>query len=687
MSLSKTDSKQNSIPDTIRCPTCGTEVSTSVTNCPQDGTVLSKLLQPGAILSEKYEIIDYVGSGAMGVVYKAKQTYLNVMVAVKTLHPHAISPERVARLHAEARATFPLRHQNICSVLDFDFVSKNEPYLVMDFVDGSSLSSIIGQFGSVPIPSAIKLFLQTCDGLAYVHENGILHRDLKPSNIIVRDYNSKTPHVKIVDFGIAKSTAGGAANLTMTGEICGSPPYMSPEQVQGRAMDARSDVYSLGCVLYEALTGTPPFIGSSQIATMMMHVDTKIPRLSAVNKKRQFPPQLEEIVSIALAKDPDKRFQSARDFADALKQFQENTYKTSKNSVMTARYAGIGAVSLAIISAATFFVYSSFTRNPVPAPTATATISDQSTSVMPIFDGIGKTVVQSQLRANIHGGIILENQSGVSDEDLAILKGNKGVRILNIHGTPLTDKSLKYAMDNPIIAIRAGHSCVDSAGLAFICTHFPKLESLELEGLKQIKDNDLAQLKNLKNLKELNLSHSSLKDSQISYLTKLQMLDGLDIGYTFVSSDGLRQLEKAGFPRLRNLVAPRTTNFSQACLDFRSFPALESLNLDDCCLTDSLIEYLRGQQKLTDISLNDNLDLKFESPTSRNALRQMRSLRTLSVVNCELSGATVDQIKHMLPDLDLITTEVAQRRQGTDDSIDRPHQHDISHKSLFDLAH
>lgn len=251
----------------------------------------------------------------MGAVYKARHVHLDTMHAVKILH--ATDSETAAlRFKQEAKTACQLSHTNLASASDFGFIGGVQPYLVMAFVEGETLCAYIGRRGKLPVSEVLDLGGQLCAGLSHAHKRGVIHRDLKPSNImLVREHGSVT--AKIVDFGIAKVLGeSDVQNLTKTGDVFGSPLYMSPEQGQGKRLDQGSDIYSLGCLLFEMLTGQPPFRGENSLHTIFLH--THGPRPAVRKERSDVPARLESIVVRCLAIDPGKRFQSADEVANAL---------------------------------------------------------------------------------------------------------------------------------------------------------------------------------------------------------------------------------------------------------------------------------------------------------------------------------------------------------------------------------
>lgn len=279
---------------------------------------------PGCVLLNRYEIVNEVGRGGMGVVYKARHLKMDRMVAIKLLHGHLVEDAASKkRFEQEVTATSSLSHPNCVLVHDFDFSPAGQPFLVMEYMEGVSLKDVLKQSGPLGMDEYLSIMIQCCEGLAHAHSKGIIHRDMKPSNVmLVRGDNGRK--VKIVDFGVAKimpRNDGTLMELTRTGDVVGSPHYMSPEQCMGSALDWRSDIYSLGCVMYEAITGRVPLLGENPYQAMYMHIHEVPPMFGAVRPGFQPPLGLEEIVFRAMAKQLHERYQSAQDVANDLKRY------------------------------------------------------------------------------------------------------------------------------------------------------------------------------------------------------------------------------------------------------------------------------------------------------------------------------------------------------------------------------
>ncbi len=280
----------------------------------------------GKVLLGKYQVIELLGSGGMSRVYKSQQMITKKLLALKLLHKHLSNdPVMMRRFQAEAQASHHLAHSHIITVYDFGLTDDNQPFIVMDYLEGRALSEIVRTWGQLSIERCLKIVDQILDALEHAHDSGVLHRDLKPSNIVLIPVGENTDYVKLLDFGIAKilPKAGlEAQELTQSGDVFGSPLYMSPEQCLGNMTDARSDIYSVGCLLYECLTGKPPLIGNNTLETMHKQVSEMPAGLSNVKADVRLVKQLEDIIFKAMAKEPENRFQSAAEMRRAIEQTQ-----------------------------------------------------------------------------------------------------------------------------------------------------------------------------------------------------------------------------------------------------------------------------------------------------------------------------------------------------------------------------
>lgn len=271
----------------------------------------------GSILDGKYEVLSVVGRGGMSVVYRCRNVYTQQVVAVKMLKQDLVDDaELVARFSREASAGIKMVHPNIIGMHEVGTASSGQPYIVMDFLEGETLLRVLKRDGRISVKRCVKIMLQVCDAVAHMHNQKIIHRDLKPGNIMLVETAFDSDVVKMFDLGFAKIRSEPGSNkgdLTQFGDVLGTPLYMSPEQTQGMPLDSRSDIYSLGCVMYEMLAGSAPLVGSSVLETMQMQVKEKPKTLDDARPDLYIPEQLTQIVFQAMEKDPDARYQSISD--------------------------------------------------------------------------------------------------------------------------------------------------------------------------------------------------------------------------------------------------------------------------------------------------------------------------------------------------------------------------------------
>lgn len=328
------------------CPRCGRQFTLTYGDdrCPDDGTLL---LLPatdpliGNTLLGKFEVLALIGSGGWGLVYKVRHLGLKKDIVLKVLHSHLIkNRDTVTRFQREAEAASHLTHTGIVFVSDYGVLDDGRPYMAMEYLAGQSLSDMIGMRGYLHWQRVVPLFIQVSDALGYAHRKGVLHRDLKPSNIFV-SHADGIEQVKILDFGLAKFVGEDHPNesLTATGTAIGTPAYMSPEQCRGLPLDGRSDIYSFGYLMYEALTGTKAFSVSGLYEIMRAHTEEVPPSFSSLNRGLDVPLALETVVMRCLAKEPEDRFASAEELAQALRMVAAVEEQSQSRSHVSSGYS------------------------------------------------------------------------------------------------------------------------------------------------------------------------------------------------------------------------------------------------------------------------------------------------------------------------------------------------------------
>jgi serine/threonine-protein kinase len=278
------------------------------------------------LLDGQFQILQKIGSGGMGSVYKAAQPAMNRMVAVKILHPKLTNrKDLVSRFRREARAMSHLTHPNTVKVFLYGDLDDGSLYIVMEYLEGKNLNQVVRKEGPMACERAVPVLIQVCGALQEAHLQGIIHRDLKPENIFLSTNGGLRDYPKVLDFGLAKVTERelrpGSIMLTQEGMVFGTPEFMSPEQAQGKPLDARSDIYSLAVILYEVLTGKLPFDARTPMEYIQMHVTRPPIPIDERVPGRRFPDGFDAMLRKALEKRPEDRYSSAADFAQALKPF------------------------------------------------------------------------------------------------------------------------------------------------------------------------------------------------------------------------------------------------------------------------------------------------------------------------------------------------------------------------------
>ncbi|NRA34631.1 MAG: serine/threonine protein kinase [Polyangiaceae bacterium] len=279
------------------------------------------------ILGGQFRIIEKIGTGGMGSVYRAEQPAMERTVAIKILHPKlAGRSDLVTRFRREARAMSQLTHPNTVRVFMYGELTESRSlYIVMEILDGRNLNRAVKREGPLPVPQAVAILIQVAGALQEAHDKGIVHRDLKPENIFLARQGEVNDYPKVLDFGLAKvsdsSMRPGSVQLTQEGMVFGTPEFMSPEQAQGKILDARSDIYSLAVILYEALTKKLPFDARTPMEYIQKHVAEAPILLNQRVEGMCFPPGLEAVLQRGMAKNKDQRYQSSIEFAAALREF------------------------------------------------------------------------------------------------------------------------------------------------------------------------------------------------------------------------------------------------------------------------------------------------------------------------------------------------------------------------------
>ncbi len=604
------------------CPNCGLKLSTDIAICPNDGTVLVNNADLDGKLSNQYEFLSEIGSGGMGVIYKSRHIALNQIVAIKMLHTSRLDEISIRRFQQEAKAVTALDHPSIVRVRDFGVTESGQPHMVLDFIEGDTLSKAIEKTAALSITDSLEIFIQVCDALEHAHVRGVLHRDLKPSNIMLVPRLSGPPLVKIVDFGIAKINdpehESAVMNLTQTGEIFGSPLYMSPEQASGTKLDKRSDIYSFGCVMYETLTGAPPFVGGSSIETIFRQLNDEPPTLREGSLGKEFPDQIEEIVAKSLQKNPDERYQSMAELKNILLNCKMSKEKSSIQQFQPDDVAALNKKRIefkALLSA-------------LVALTILSLISGYLV-VASKFNTPTTEVVQ-KVDAVAAAKKIISEQANAAEINLSALK--------------ITDKMLEmFAEPTTPSVVILDNTDVEGPGLANLI-HLP-LKRLSLAGSKT-SDRGLEEIRHMESLEDLDLSGTAVSDLGLSQLNTLTNLRKVNLSHTMASSTACL-LVKNNWKNLEvlNMDNSNLTN-DQNCFMLGQNQSLKTLSLADCRVRDIDVRRL-AHGAVSDLNLDgtqiDDGALQF--------LIKIKTLKKVSFNRCHLTQKGIDELKAARPDL------------------------------------
>lgn len=607
---------------------------------------------------DRYKPLAELGRGATGQVHLCRDRLLNKLVAVKSLHQ--LTTEQLVSFQMEAKANSMLSHRNIIKVLDFGATEYGCPFMVMQFVNGISMEQFLATYGPMSEQLAVRTMAQVCEALRYVHEKQVFHRDLKPSNILLtpNPESADTWDVRLIDFGVAGVKKDQEPTIVQGQTVVGTPTYMSPDQLLNRRYDSRSETYSIGCVLFEALTGRPPFEGESVLNLVSKHASQAPPTMAAASGM-EFSPELERIVARALAKDPDERYQTARDLrlellaaaekaeeeAAAARELLEakdveeplfaSTDQTQSDELARRSKAVIvGIVALACLALAvvTNSLWSTITGN-------------YSSNVDVKNEPHGSDLVFNP-RPDAEGTVKVE-------KDMHVLKGRWTARDFR-----------KLAQDEAVSKIHFVYAEVDWKGLkALKDRHITEVE---------VEETPLApsDLKYLANLKHLNYLVVRGKDLRGNYLEALSGLNSLE---TIVLEDG--QIDAAGWAAMAKIKsitrisAYETTAWSGKdikpicqlpliALDVQNtalgdegaeclsvIGTLASLEVNNSHLTDAGAKYLGNIHNL------QNLYIMSNNITDRGLMyfKNMKQLRILKAQETKITQAGVKRISALLP--------------------------------------
>jgi serine/threonine protein kinase len=621
---------------------------------------------------DRYAALEILGDGAAGTVYLCYDNLLKKQVTIKTLK--SLSRDQVIAFQKEARATSILEHDNIIKVLDFGITSGGTPYMVMEHFGATSLDRLIKKDDHLDTATAIDIFVLVCDALSHAHKKKIFHRDVKCSNILISS-ETQNLQVKIIDFGVSSFKPDEFSTIVQGVTLVGTPQYMSPDQAQSRPYDARSEIYSVGCSLFEALTGVPPFRGEAALDLINKHATEQPPQLGDVAKERSFSPELEDIVQKCLEKKPENRFQTMDELKDALLRvvsFQENSIhgenplqvgqKSDEAGGSKTRVSPVAAIviPLAVLAVGSIGAigWSMFGQlatpdSNLPNVARTMHVGEQIPALVPLH-GIDVPTFRIETVADRRW---LRADGNVLDKDMLRIKDRRDFQVLDLDRKGLTGTGLIYLRDCKLQGISLHGTTLTDKGYAAL-SELSTIRELILSR-SDISDFNLEQLTSLSDLRFITLNDTPVTDRGMESLSKIKTLMTICIaGAQDVTGKGLRSLTR--LPALSTLIV-NFTGITGADLNLlKRNKTLSTLGVQQLKLTDNDIDVLSTLTGLTHLDIARN----YITDKSIDTLARMKNLRELQVAECRLTQDGIERLKKRMPKCVVLTSLGIQNRRN-----------------------
>jgi len=570
------------------------------------------VLDLGDTIDGKYGLVATLGSGGMGTVYLVRHLLLDKQMALKTFRTVNLAPLAWQRFQLEAKAIAKLDHANIVQVFDFGVWQDNVPYYTMERLSGRPLSKWLGANGRLPVADVLAIFTAVAEALAHAHSQGVVHRDIKPGNIFL-DYDDNKMSVKVVDFGLAKLAGAGESQfLTEAGLACGSPLYMSPEQATTSGADWRSDIYSFGCTMFEALTGYPPFMGECALDTIQMHQKMPAPNLLDVCSELGYRPSLEKFMSRLLAKDVNERYQSFNEIivelnnltkAHEIKPAVVSSANTASSSARSTKIlALVAALALIIVAVCASKIHAHSPRSikSVHSGQSPQRGAAKEITYFSTINAAGEKQFAFGPNNNI-GYISWNGQKAVPMAGTVTVPAQASCKLHIGDGLGQHPELLARFRPNDFNAVVCpGYTHWDPRMLDLITTHLTDISDLDLEGC-DIGKEGVDQINRLDRLVRLNLSETNLTGWDLVRLKRLGRLQYLDISHVTDVSCVLALLQ--GNSSISDLYARGCELSSEDLKAIGKMRALTALNLSSNKLTAADIEQLNNLKGLQGLSI------------------------------------------------------------------------------------
>lgn len=615
------------------------------------------LYQPGDVVGDSYVLISLLAKGGMGVVYRARHTQLDRIFALKILAPRALNDVNWKRFELEARTLAKLQHPNVVQIFNMGIDRKGCPYYVMELLDGRAISEVLAEDGLLELHQFVQCFVDVCKALKFVHDKNIVHRDIKPSNLMLINSNQSIKVTKVVDFGIARLVGDeelSSQGLTRPGEVFGSPLYMSPEQTLGLPVTKATDIYSVGCAMFEIFSGKPPFKGSSALETMMMHQQQSLPQL----KRDDCPPAVvdavEDIIACCMAKKPEDRFNDVEEILPLLDD--------------VSRLLGGGFSSLRaaqpVVSGAVIEENFEITSD---------TLSQGQTNSSVFSSKLKFVVVGIALLVVVGGIAFIFRPAKKTPVSSASIVSSSGIEV-SLPNVDL-DKPDSWLLSKAAISSKASvnnHPCL-------VFEFSPRV------GLFHISDNGMDQdfaighivrktdkpvflfageeLKNYpqvyerfhpESIRYLSIKNTS-KPPEIKVLSTWQYLTGYDFIECHIADSYFRQLGQ--LKSLKELLLKRTQCSSKALVASGVLSRLVRLSLDHVDEASGIVQGLRNSKMISTLILKGAM----LGPKDAAAIASLSRLNELDLRNCRYTGAVLkaaSTLRH-LTSLDIRGVELA----------------------------
>lgn len=602
-------------------------------------------------IPDRYEILCELGSGGMGRVYKAHDRVLDQFVALKVLQlVRGTSDEQILRFNKEARACARLNHPNIIRILDFGFFDDLAPYMVLEFVEGQTLKDYISETGPLSSMAAKQVFGQVTKALSHAHDQKIVHRDLKASNILVTDSNDRLA-IKLFDFGIARILEDTESmQLTGANAFIGTPTYMSPEQIKNEAIDARSDIYSLGCVMFEAMTGQLPFSSSDIMTLLEAQLHNEPPQVGSIVTELSGS-SLETVIDRCLEKNPEDRFQSSKELLTHLVADDRpigspaNSTPTPQSNSRFTKFTGIlvsAVIAIPLLIALPAWLVDQFEK-----------ASEIESSQSPTEKKRRREFILGKGRDSPNSPEIhLYKISGFKDEDLLLIPNDGTITQVDI-------TKPAYAT-NPVLS-EAGSNLgivdLSERGFDYI-SRLTKLNSIKVHRGRDLSKHAIDALAKLPNLENFDARNTTFSD--FSALVKLKNLTSIQLS-DFISADQVSMLKDLP---IRSLIMEEVILDGPMIESICTLKNLQSLKLETCDqVSGKDLARLDSLTNLTNLELNN-------SPTVTEggiaSITTLGRLRYLSLKQNVLNDHHLEQLAKMTG---LISLDVSNNLHFTDIGI------------------